>query len=221
MKTSARTRMLTVTAMLSALAFILAMAIRTPIIPSAEFLKYDPKDVAILIGGFIFGPVPALTMSVVVSLIEMITVSTSGLIGFVMNAVSSAAFTCTASFIYKKKRTIKTAIIGLVMGVITATVVMLLWNYFLTPIYTGTPREAVVAILPTVILPFNLIKYGLNAALTMLVYKPVVKALRRTGIMPAEESQQKSGKLSVSALLFSAFVVISCALFIMSNQGII
>ena len=55
--------------------------------------------------------------------------------------------------------------------------VMLLWNYLIAPIYMGYPREAVVELLIPAFLPFNLIKGGLNAAITMIIYKPVVKAL--------------------------------------------
>jgi riboflavin transporter FmnP len=56
--------------------------------------------------------------------------------------------------------------------------VMLLWNYFIAPIYMGYPREAVVELLIPVFLPFNLIKGGLNAAVTLLLYKPVLTAWR-------------------------------------------
>ena len=64
-------------------------------------------------------------------------------------------------------------------------VVMLFWNYLITPVYMGYPREAVVELLIPVFLPFNLIKGGLNAALTMILYKPVVIALRRAHLIEA------------------------------------
>jgi len=57
-------------AMLSAIAFVVMCVGRIPIL---LWLKYDPKDVIIAIGGFLFGPLSALLMSVVVSLVEMIT----------------------------------------------------------------------------------------------------------------------------------------------------
>ena len=57
--------------------------------------------------------------------------------------------------------------------------VMLIWNYLVAPIYMGYPREAVAKLLIPAFLPFNLIKGGLNAAFTMLLYKPVVTVLRR------------------------------------------
>ena len=72
---------------------------------------------------------------------------------------------------------------GLAAGVALMTGLMLLWNYFITPLYMGYPREAVAAMLLPVFLPFNLIKSALNAALTMLIYKPVSRALKRSGLV--------------------------------------
>ena len=65
----------------------------------------------------------------------------------------------------------------------------MLWNYLLTPIYMGYPREAVAAMLPTVFFPFNLIKGLLNAVILILIYKPVVRGLRKAKLVPAREIQ--------------------------------
>ena len=92
---------LTVLAMLCALAYIVMMVGRIPIV---LFLKYDPKDVIITIGGFIYGPMSAFAVSAVVSLVEMMTVSDTGVIGCTMNILSSCSFACTAAFIYKRRR---------------------------------------------------------------------------------------------------------------------
>ena len=64
--------------------------------------------------------------------------------------------------------------------------VMLLWNYFIAPIYMGCTREAAAALLLPVFLPFNLVKGGLNAALTALLYQPAAAALRRSRLLEAE-----------------------------------
>ena len=173
-------------ALLSALAYVVMVLIKFPLFPAAPFLKYEPKDIIITIGGFMFGPLAAFLMSLVVSLVEMVTVSDTGVIGAVMNLISTCAFACTASFIYRKVRHWKGALIGLVAGTVVMIVVMLLWNYFLTPIYMGYPREAVAAMLPTIFLPFNAIKGGINALVTLLIYQPVVLALRKAQLAPEE-----------------------------------
>ncbi len=220
------TKKLTTLAMLAALAYLIMVVGR---IPMVLFLSYDPKDVIIAIGGFLFGPLEAFAISFVVSLIEMFTVSDTGIIGAVMNLVSTCSFACTAAIIYKKNHTLKGAIIGLLCGVVAMVVVMLLWNYLLTPIYMGYPREAVAAMLPTTFLPFNLIKGGLNAAITMLLYKPVVTTLRKAGLAPSSiarrDSQGSAGAagftMSPGVILGSALVLVTCILFALVLAGVI
>ena len=96
------------------------------------------------------------------------------------------------------------AVIGLTAGVVVMAVVMVLWNFLITPIYmTNVTREQIIPMLPTVFLPFNLVKGGLNMAAALLLYKPVVGALRSAKLVPESESQQGKGKLNVGVLLFA------------------
>lgn len=187
-------RKLTVLAMLTALAYVAVALLR---IPAVSFLKYEPKDVIIAFGGFLYGPLSALCISVLVSFVEMLTISDTGWIGFVMNVLSSVAFACTAAWVYRRRHTLGGAVLGLVLGALLTTAVMLLWNYALTPLYLGTPRADVAAMLLPIFLPFNLFKGTLNAALTVLLYRPLVQGLRRAGLFPHSEAvavPKKSGK---------------------------
>ena len=214
-----RTKKLTVLAMLSALAYIVMVIGRIPVV---MFLKYDPKDVIITIGGFLFGPLSAFVISAVVSFVEMFTVSDNGIIGLVMNIIQSCSFACTASFIYKRKRTITGATVGLIASWLLTTAVMLLLNYFITPIYMGLPREAVAKLLIPAFLPFNLLKGGLNAAITMLLYKPIKKALHKSNLMSvSEETAVTTGKVNMGTMLVSCFIIITCVLLILVFQGYI
>ena len=172
---------LTVLAMLSAIAYVAVALLRFPVV---LFLSYEPKDVVIAIGGFLYGPLAALGISLVVSFIEMLTISSTGWIGFVMNFLSSAAFAGTAALLYRKKRTQGSAIAGLFGGALLMTVLMLLWNYLITPLYMHTARADVAAMLVPVFLPFNLLKGCLNATITVLLYKPVVQGLRHAHLLP-------------------------------------
>jgi len=198
------TKKLAVLAMLCALAYIIVAFVR---IPAALFLKYEPKDVVITIGGFLYGPFASLAMSVVVSFIEMITISDTGWIGFAMNVLSTAAFACTASLIYKKKHTLSGAVLGMVIGTIMMTVVMVAWNYVLTPIYMETPRSEVASMLLPVFLPFNLIKGILNAAITALLFRPLVQTLRKANLFP--QSQNQKAPSAKHKLWFYIFAAVS------------
>ena len=214
------TRTLVSMAMLTGIAYIVMLLSKT--MPSVMFLDFDFKDVIICIGGFTFGPFTAAIISILVAFIEMITISTTGPIGFIMNALATCtcAFCCTASFLYKKMHTKKGAVIGLACGVVCLVAVMLLWNYLVTPIYQGMPREAVADLLLPVFFPFNLAKGGMNMAATLLLYPPVVGALRRAGLVPQSQSGQGKTR-SAGFLLFSLALLATFVVFALVLAGVI
>ena len=141
---NSKTKRITVIGMLCAITYVTMVVGRIPII---LFLKYDPSDVIVTLGGFIWGPMTSCIVSVIVATLEMITVSDTGILGCIMNIVQTLSFACTASVIYKKKHTLSGAVIGLASGWLITVIVMLLWNYLVTPLYMGYPREAVVELL--------------------------------------------------------------------------
>ena len=127
-------------AMLTAISYVIVALIRIPVV---AFLSYEPKDVVITIGGFLLGPTASFVISLLVSLLEMVTISETGPIGALMNLLSTCTFACTAAIIYKKKHTLGGAILALIGGTILMTIAMLLWNWHITPIYMGYPRDVV------------------------------------------------------------------------------
>ena len=205
------TRVMVTLAMLAGVAYVVMYLSKA--IPSVNgFLDFDFKDVVICIGGFTFGPGAAIILSILVPFIEFITISGTGPIGLIMNVLATASFCCTASYVYRKKHTMRGAVIGLGLGVVVLVVVMLLWNYLITPLYQGTPREVIAGMLLPVFLPFNLTKGGLNMAATLLLYKPVVTALRRAGLVPPSQSGQGK-RFSGGFLLFTLALLITFVLF--------
>ena len=212
------TKKLATLAMMSALAFVV-MAL-SKLLPSVHgFLDFDFKDVVICIAGFIYGPLSAFGMIVVVAFIEMFSpFSDTGIIGCIMNIVATAAFCCPACWIYKKDHTMKGAVIGLSLGVIVMTALMLLWNYLVTPIYQGMPRSAIADMLVPVFLPFNLVKGGMNMAATLLLYKPIVGALRHAKLVPESEGaapvggKKKVGFTIVALFLLATFIFLALVL---------
>lgn len=206
-----RTRKLTTIGMLCALAYIAVVVGRIPLV---LFLKYEPKDVVIVIGGFIFGPMVSLAISLVVSMAQMVTISGTGVLGCIMNIISSCSFACTAAFVYKKRHTLSGAMLGLFCGCVCQVAMMMLWNYLITPIYMGYPREAVVELLLPAFLPFNVVKSGLNTAITMLLYKPVVTVLRRSNMIEPEHQPRKT-RVNVKVVLTALSVAAVCVLLIL------
>ena len=207
--TKVSTKKITTTAMLCAIAFA-AMLLGHLVPPVMGILQYDPKDIVIALGGFIYGPITAVIISVIVSLIEMLTISHTGVIGLVMNVVSTCSFVCVAAFIYRRNHSIKGAIIGLISGVLAMTIVMLLWNYILTPIYMHYPRKAVVDLILPLFLPFNLLKGGINAAATVIIYKPVVSVLRRAKLIPPSKAEGNTRHSAIPYVIGAAVLLVIC-----------
>ena len=217
---SKKIKSLAAMALLTALAVAADLFLRIPGI--GGFLTYEPKDVIITIGAFIFGPVAGILMSLAVSFVEMITVSSTGPIGLLMNFLSSATFVGVASVIYYRKKTMPRAIIGLCAAVLSMTAIMLLWNYIVTPMYMGVPRQAVLEMIVPLLLPFNLLKASLNAALVLLLYKGVVTALRKSKLVPERESSSGNKRLNtVLVVVISAVAVITLLLVLLIFAKII
>lgn len=187
-----------------------------------SFLTFDIKDVVITIGAMIFGPLSAVMMSATVSVLEMVTVSETGPYGFIMNFASSVAFSYTAALIYKQRKTIYGAIMGLLSGCICMTSVMLLANLIITPFYMGVSVGEVTKLIPALLLPFNLIKSFLNAAIIFLIYKPVVNSLRKARLIPncAIDSCTPDYMLNMKVTAVAAVVIIlSLVLFFVGFGG--
>lgn len=167
-------------AMLTALSIVSLYVIRLPLIPAAPFLEYDAADIPVLVGAMMLGPVSGIVTLLAVCLIQALTVSaSSGWIGFVMHFIASSVLVLTASLIYKKKQTATSLIVGLVIGSIAMTAVMIPLNLVFTGIFLGAGVETVVGMLMPAIIPFNLLKAGINSVVTFAVFTPIKTILKK------------------------------------------
>ena len=175
MKLKGNIRMMTTMAALTALAMVLLLVARFPIFPSASFLRYEPMDITFLIAGFAYGPWAGLAVAAVASTIQGLTVDAQdGIVGILMHIIASGTLVLIASSIYKRRYTIKSAVVGLSLGTVGMAIMMIVANLLITAPYYQMPIESVIALLP-VIIAFNLIKAGANSIVTLLIYKPLRK----------------------------------------------
>lgn len=218
---SYRIKKMIILSLIAAMAYVIVMVCRLPIIPSAGYLDLEFKSAIILIGAYIFGPISGLAMSVVVCVVEMLTFSSTGLIGCIMNILATACFVCPSAFVYKKKKTTTGAIVGIIIGAITMTVAMVLWNYILTPMYQGIPREVIAEMLLPVFVPFNLIKAGLNGGVALFIFRFVMAALQKANLIPKSEEQEKSKKGGIiGAVITGCFIIGTCILITLAINGV-
>ena len=172
-------RKITAIAMLTAISAVLITLIHFPLFPSAAFLEYDPADVAILVGTFAFGPVAGLITTVLASFIQAFFLGGNGIYGFLMHTISSGVLALTAGLIYRSRRTRTGALLSLIAGTVMMGLVMVVANHFITPFFMGAPTAVVDSMLLSVILPFNLLKAGINSLIAFFIYKPLSPLLHK------------------------------------------
>ena len=165
--------------MLVAISIVLVYFIHFPIFPAVAFLEYNPADIPILMGTFAFGPLAGVMLTVVTAVIQGVTVSAqSGLYGIIMHIIATSVLVLVAGLIYKKNKTRKGAVIGLICGAIAMMLVMICANMVITPLFMGVPRNVVWDLMPF-IAGFNLVKAGINGLVTFLLYKRISGFLHR------------------------------------------
>ena len=188
-KATKRTRALTGTAMLAAVATILMyMEFPIPIMPG--FIKMDISELPALIASFAYGPLSGIAVCLIKNLIKLLSTSTAA-VGELFNFVMGALFVGVAGIVYKKNKTRKGAIIGAVAGALIMALVSLPYNYFVVyPAYVvmyHLPLEAIIgmyqainpnvngllACLITFNVPFTFVKGMVDALLCFLIYKPL------------------------------------------------
>ncbi|MBT1182068.1 ECF transporter S component [Bifidobacterium sp. CP2] len=166
------TRRIAVYALFVALAIVTSF-IELPIFPAAPYLKYDPSGIVSLIAGFAFGPAAAAIVSVLGFLPHAFTDPW----GALMAILVALALSLPASVIYRRDRTRKGAIIGIVVGAVVALAAAIGGNLVITPIYAHMTVAQVAAMIVPILLPFNVLKFAIHAVVTFLIYKPITKLL--------------------------------------------
>ncbi len=183
------TRRMVICAVFAALAYAVMVVFHLKV----QFLTFDLKDAVITVAGLLLGPLAALSISILVAVLEL-TVSDTGFYGLIMNMASSVTFSVVASVMYKYRKRLSGAIIGLLGAVVSLIVVMLALNLLVTPYYMGVSVRDVGKLIPTLLLPFNAVKAVTNASLVLVFYKPISRAMVAAGLIP------KKGTPTLSAV---------------------
>ena len=213
---STRLRYMVMLAMFMAMAYVAMLVIHVKV----SFLTLDVKDAVITLCGLCFGPLSALIISIVVPLIELVTVSDTGLYGLIMNILGSVSFSVTASLIYKWKKSFIGAILALASAAFVMTGVMMLGNLIVTPYFMGVDVSMVRGMIPTLLLPFNLLKAIVNVGVVLLLYKHLSTALRKAGFLPQRSTSQEASAVAkpsawrIVGVSLAAVVLITASLLI-------
>ncbi len=146
-----------------------------PIVPGVEWLKYDPSGIVSLVAGFAYGPAAAVIVSVLGFLPHLFTNPW----GTLMAVLVALALSVPAALIYRRNKTRKGAVIGIIVGAIAALAVAIVGNMIVTPFYAHMTTAQVVALIVPALLPFNALKFTIHGVVTFLIYKPISNLLNR------------------------------------------
>jgi len=173
--TSEKLNKLVKISLLGAIAAIL-MFIELPIIPGFSWLKLDFSELPVLMGAFAFGPIVGVVIEFIKIVVKFIsTGTTDGWVGLFANFIIGVSFVVPAAFIYHRKKSKKSAIIGMVVGTLFMEVFAILANLFiLLPAYK-IPMEGAAAVNYVLygLLPLNSVKAISVSILTYIIYKKV------------------------------------------------
>lgn len=165
-------------AMFSALAYVVTF-LEFPVFPAAPFLQLDFANVFILLGGFMYGPVAAIVISLVKELLCLIDTSTGG-VGEIANFLITFSFVIVPTLVYRYKKGIKVVILTLIAGCILQIAMGLIANRYINfPLYMKDGAEAAFNSLWWYIILFNLIKGVAVSIITVLLYKRVSWLLKK------------------------------------------
>ena len=146
-----------------------------PIVPGVEWLKYDPSGIVSLVAGFAYGPAAAVIVSVLGFLPHLFTNPW----GTLMAVLVALALSVPSALIYRRNKTRKGAVIGIIVGAIAALAMAIVGNIIVTPFYAHMTTAQVVALIVPALLPFNALKFTIHGVVTFLIYKPISNLLNR------------------------------------------
>ncbi len=166
-----KTKKITSISILVALSIIAGYFIHFPILPQAPFLLYDPGSVFLLIGSFKLGPKTGLLMCFLTAILFALITGKGGPYGALMNFLATGTLVFVSSQIYLLYHNKKGAILGITLGTLAMTLIMVPANLIITPLYLGVDRGIVVNMLIPAIIPFNLLKGIISGFITFILYK--------------------------------------------------
>lgn len=184
------------TAIFSALSFVLYMYAKFPLPIFPFFLELHFSQVPALIASFLLGPLDA-AIVIAVKILLKLPFSATVYVGEMSDLFIGLAFVVPPGIIYKRKRTLKGALAGLVAGSALSILMAVFFNiYVAIPFYVelffggdfdeiistcrpfapGLNRENFKMLYSLYIaLPFNLLRCAVTGIITFLLHKRISK----------------------------------------------
>lgn len=174
--------------LMTTLSILLLMAFPgIPLIASANFLKYDAMDIPMVLTGLVMGPVSGLIVLFLGCLLQTLLFGQDGVIGFLMHFLASGMLVLVSSYVFKFKRSRLGLMVALVLGTLSMALFMIPLNYwisvpYLSAIGVQNAKQMVSALMWPAIVPFNLLKAGINSGFVFFLMMTLWSRMERLSL---------------------------------------
>ncbi|SFP49042.1 Riboflavin transporter FmnP [Oscillibacter sp. PC13] len=167
-------------ALLASIAMLCMLCFGISVIPGATYLKYEPSGGVILLCGLLLGPAGALECAIVKCILYFLVHGGSPY-GHLSDLLATCVFAGCATFLLGRLRSASKVqmILCCFAGAVAATLVMIPANYVILHLQYGMDPAAVSSSM-IYIIPYNLVKTGLNSVFALCLYHPVGQAIYKS-----------------------------------------
>ena len=157
--------------------------VELPVVPGAEWLKYDPSGIVSLLATLLYGSWIGVGIAVASWIPHLVTDP----LGAFMNIMATVSLIVTVGTVYRRNPSMLHAVLGCAAGVVVSSAVSICLNFVVTPLYMGAAYEEVAALVLPALLPFNVFKALANSVVAIASYRKLASLL-----------EDQDGNLSVS-----------------------
>ena len=160
----------------AAMAFILMSTFSIPILPNAPYLRFEPSEIPLLVVACMIDPWAGLFTNLIKDLLYYFFRAKS-IFGPTADFLITSSFVVITGIVYRRNRSNIGLIGALIIGIIGRLLVMVPVNIIILGLQFGMSPSKVLSMMIPIIIPFNLIKGGINAIGAFLIVQALLKRL--------------------------------------------
>ena len=164
--------------LLSAISFLLMYTFSIPIIPNAPYLKFEPSEVPAILATFLIGPKAGVIVILLKDLLYFFLRAT-GPFGPLSDFIAASTFVYVTALFCKNPEGTLQFVKASFLGLLARVIIMVPVNLIILQLEFGMPVSSILGIMIPAILPFNLLKAGVNSIITFVIYKPIARFLHK------------------------------------------
>ncbi len=158
------------------LSVLVAFFIRIPLIPAMPFLTLEFSDVPVLVSTILYGYSSGICVLFLSLLLRLMLFSSTGFIGLIIR--STSIFLIFAIYFFKKN-TLKlvSRVLLFILFLVLCVFVKIPLNYVSWLYLFKIPKELILPLMFSYVVPFNILKISINCVLALVLSTPCQRLL--------------------------------------------